>query len=1016
MTAPRPLSFPPAHRVLVIGGGIAGIQAALTLAAMGLPVTLVEEQPSLGGVMAQLDKTFPTNDCAMCILSPRLLEISRHPNIELLTSSRVVHLQGEAGKFQVTVHRAPRYVDPDRCTACGECVRVCPVKVPDPYNVGLNLTKAIRVPFPQAVPLAACIDPQTCRVFQGKQCGACAKVCPAQAVQLTASPEERLLTVGAVIVAMGASVASRAEILAPRHPNLITSLQFERLLSATGPYHGTLRRPSDDKLPSRIAFVQCSGSRDPRQGVPYCSALCCTASLKEAIIAQELTGGNLTATIFYLDLRTPGKNFERYAEQAQRQGVRLCRSRVTRFRPEPSGEITLFYTDRHGRPQAEAFDLVVLAVGLRPPPNWAALARDWDLPQNEHHFWATVPGQRVQSPRPGIFLCGTAQEPMDIAETVTTADAAAAAASQLLTLAPRRLQEVPALPAAAAADHQEPRIGVFLCHCGTNIAGVLDLPAIRPFLEGLPSVVHVEEELFACSLEAANHLAETIRAKHLNRIVVAACTPRTHEPVFREVVLRAGLNPGFVIMANVREQCAWVHQHDRARALAKARELIAMAVYQAASLQPLQMQSTPILPRALIVGGGVAGLTAALNLADQGFPVVLVERRSALGGLAKRLPDFLADPHPQQFLAELTAQVWSHPNITVLTNSRPLRFEGYCGQFRTVVRQDTDGGCRDRLIEHGAVVVAAGGREFPPHGRFLYGHDPRVLTQLELATRISEESLSLPPAPTFIMIQCVGSREPEHPYCSRVCCATAIKNAILVKQRWPLADVVILYRDIRTYGFQEDLYLQAKELGVRFLPYVPERPPQVAVGHRRRLTVSVWDDLLDQELVLAADHVILSAGVEPDPEIGSLAQLFGLPRTSEGFLLEAHQKLKPVESASEGIFLCGLAHSPRTLPETITQAQAAAAAAAKLLSQQNRWSGDVVAAVDPGSCRRCLSCLDICPVGAIYLGSEGKPVVHPHLCQGCGTCVAHCPATAIRLSRCTEAELTAQLQGLLAAE
>ncbi|MGQ9921628.1 MAG: FAD-dependent oxidoreductase [Desulfobacca sp.] len=1014
MTQSRPLESIAQPRVLVIGGGIAGIQAALNLSALGLRVILVEASPSLGGVMAQLDKTFPTNDCAMCILSPRLLEISRAPNIQLLTSSRVVHLAGTAGNFRVTVHQDPRYVDVNKCTGCGDCQRVCPVRIPDPYNVGLNTTKAIHLPFPQAVPLAAVIDRQACRILQGKKCGACVKACPAQAINFTAQPQERLLEVGAIIIATGATPATADVVWSPRQPNIVTSLEFERLLSATGPHQGLLRRPADGKIPSRLAFIQCVGSRDPRLGRRYCSAICCTASLKEAVIATELAGGNLAATIFYMDLRTSGKNFERYLDQAIRHGVRLCRSRVNRLQSEPSGDVTVCFTDAHGRPQTETFDMAILAVGLQPPADGASLAHAWGLPRNQHYFLATTPGSQILSPRSGIFLCGTTQEPMDIADTVTTAGAAAASVSQLLALADRRLEETPPVPRPTPADLQQPRIGVFLCHCGTNIAGVLDLTTLAAAVAQLPGVVHVEDELFACSLEATKHLADIIRAKHLNRIVVAACTPRTHEPVFREVIRAAGLNPGFVVMANIREQCAWVHQQEKDAALLKARHLIAMAVYQAACLEPLQVQSAVILPSALVIGGGVAGLTAALTLADQGFPCYLLERQAELGGLARHLKTSLTAPQPAQLLVDLISQVRRHPNITVLTNTELIRLTGFCGQFQSTAQQQTPTGPRHLQLQHGAIIVATGGREYQPHGRFLYGQDDRVLTQLDLEARLHAGSLTLPPAPAVIMIQCVGSREPEHPYCSRVCCATAIKNAILIKQYWPLADVVILYRDIRTYGFLEDAYLQAKEMNIRFLPYVPERPPRLTVGPRRRLQALVWDEILGSDLNLPADLVVLSTGIEPHPETASLAQLLGLPRSAEGFFMEAHQKLKPVETAVEGIFLCGMAHSPRRLPETISQAQAAAGAAARLLYQKSRWSGDLIANIQTGACRRCLGCLATCPVAAIHLRPDGKPAVQAHLCQGCGICAAQCPALAITLSRATAAEIAAQTAGLFA--
>jgi heterodisulfide reductase subunit A len=962
--------------------------------------------------MAQLDKTFPTNDCAMCILSPRLLEISRNPAIDLITSCRLVHLEGEPGNFRAILHRTPRFVDPVKCTGCGECSRVCPVKIPDPYNVGLTQTKAIHLPFPQAVPLSAYVQAEVCRFLQGKKCEACAKICPANAVNLQERPEEWSLKAGAVIVALGAQPANQAQFL--NHPvqNVVTSLEFERLLSATGPFQGKLRRPSDAQPPSRIAFIQCVGSRDPRQNRRYCSSICCTASLKEAIIASELSDVDLETTIFYIDMRTPGKNFERYLEQAQRHGVRLIRSRVTHVHPHPDGAVGIRFSDAQGIPQEESFDLAVLAVGLKPLPNLSTLAAAWGLSLNSHRFLATPPLNHVQTSRPGIFICGTAREPVDISETVTLASAAATAASQLLAVTPRNISLAPSLPEPLPQTETDSRIGIFLCHCGTNIAGVINLEALAPMLRRLPNVVHVEEKLFACSLESTRQIADIIRSKNLHRLVIAACTPRTHEPVFREVARSAGLNPGYVVMANVREQCTWVHQGEKEAALEKAEHLISMAVAQAARLSPIQSQNFFILPSALILGGGVAGMTAALSLADQGFQCYLVERQSCLGGVAKKIFFTLAGINPQEFVQELQSQVFCHPNITVLTQSELLRLEGHCGQFKATVRHQTPAGIRQLLLEHGVVIVATGGKEYKPWQRYLYGEDNRVLTQLELEDRLQSQNLPMKPTSRIIMIQCVGSREPEHPYCSRLCCSEAIKNAIVIKERWPLTEVTILYRDIRSYGFLEEYYLKAKEKGIRFFPYTVARPPRLTAPRRGPLQLSFWDELLAREIQLSADYVILSAGIEPDADSAKISQLLGLQRSQEGFFLESHQKLKPVEAATEGIFLCGLAHSPRNLPETIAQAQAAAAAAARVLYHKTILSGEFTALLDQGNCRRCLSCLEICPAGAISLGADGKPVIHLEICRGCGTCVAQCPARAIAMNRLTESELTAQIAGL----
>lgn len=1009
----RPLERAASHRVLVVGGGVAGMQAALEVAAVGLPVTLAESGPSIGGLMAQLDKTFPTNDCAMCILSPRMLEIARHPLIEIITLTRVLHVRGEAGNFQVILSRRPRYVDVSKCSGCGECTRVCPRKIPDPYNLGLNQTKAIHVPFPQAVPQAAYITPEACRYLQGKKCEACLKVCPAGAIDFTQGPEEWVASFGAIILASGARPAPGNNFPGHESPDVVTSIAFERLLSATGPHAGRLLRPSDHTPPTRIAFIQCVGSRDPRQGVLYCSTVCCMASLKEALVAQEITAQGIEATMFYMDLRAQGKGFERYLQQAQEHGVRLVRSRVTAVQPQPAGGAHVRYSDARGQPQEDFFDLVVLSVGLRTAGNLPDWARGLGVELNEDGFIKTSPLFPMATTRNGIFVCGTAREPMDIPEAVTTASAAAAAASELLTASPRTWTPPVKIPEPGQIPEYPLRVGVFLCHCGTNIAGVIDVAKLAAAVRQLPDVVHVEENLFSCSVDSTARMTETIRALRLNRIVVAACTPRTHEPVFREVVAAAGLNPGYFAFANIREQCSWVHQQDKAAAGEKARHLVAMAIRRAAVLNPIHLQSFPVVPRALVLGGGVAGMSAALTLADQGFHTYVIERAARLGGVARQLHFTLEGPDPQTFLHELETLVYTHPNIEILTRTELTQVEGHVGQFTSQLRQHTPAGFRKRQVEHGVIIVATGGKEFHPEGRYHYGTDPRILTQLELEGHLYTRSQILEKVRQLIMIQCVGSREPEHPYCSRLCCSEALKNALRLKERYPLAEVVILYRDLRAYGFRERYYQQAKEKGVRFIPFDPEKPPRLDAPQRRPLTVWVWDELLEQEIGLTADLVVLSTGIEPADGSEHVARQLGIHQTLEGFFMEAHQKLRPVDTVAEGIFLCGLAHYPKSLGETVAQAEAAAIRAARLLFQTELFTGERIALIAPGKCHRCLHCMEVCPFGAVRLRAGRQPEIQPGLCQGCGICAAACPAAAIQLSRVTEAEIEAQIEAAL---
>jgi heterodisulfide reductase subunit A len=439
-------------------------------------------------------------------------------------------------------------------------------------------------------------------------------------------------------------------------------------------------------------------------------------------------------------------------------------------------------------------------------------------------------------------------------------------------------------------------------------------------------------------------------------------------------------------------------------------------VRRAGLLKPLRFRRFPVIPQALVLGGGVAGMSAALSLAQQGFHTYLLERGESLGGLARQLYFTLEGDDPQEFLQELASQVLSHPNVEVLTRTELAAMTGHVGQFRTLIRQRTLKGARERSLAHGVVVAATGGQFFQPLGRYLYGQDPRVLTQAELEAKIHFADPELAGLRRVVMLQCVGSREPEHPYCSRVCCSQALKTALLLKERYPRADVVILYRDLRAYGFKESFYQKAKDRGVRFLPVSPAAPPRVETARRRPLTVWVEDELLGQEVGLAADLLILSAGLGPAPDREQVARQLGLALTLDGFFQEAHQKLRPVDSLSEGVFLCGLAHYPKSLKETVAQAQAAAQRAAGILFQTELLGRELTAEISAGKCRRCLACRGVCPFGAIRVGDSGPPEVQIEVCRGCGICVAECPVGAIRTTRETEEELAAEIQAALAGE
>ena len=979
---------------LVIGGGIAGIQAALDLAEAGTEVFLVERQPSIGGRMAQLDKTFPTNDCALCILSPKLVEVSKHPNIHLLTNSEVLALEGEAPQFTARVRRHPRYVDETRCTGCGVCTTKCPVRVPDPHNKGLSKTRCIRMPFPQAVPAVPIIDAAHCLYHTRGKCGVCKKVCQADAIDYDQKAEDLEVPVRAVVLALGSDefeATLKDEYGYRTFPNVVTSIELERLLSASGPTEGHVRRPSDGQDPARVAFLQCVGSRDMQIGHDYCSAICCMQAAKDAIILREHLRG-VESTVFYMDIRAYGKGFDRFVERARDEhAVRFLRSRVSSVETDPrTDDLRLRYVSDDGRLDEESFDLLVLSVGLCPSDAVRETARRLGLKTDEHGFVTTSSFNPLDTSRRGVFVCGTASGPKDIPESVIQASGASAAALTLMAgceSKPVRIERPPPIDLRGAPT----RIGVFVCRCGINIASTVDVPAVVQYASALPKVVHAQEFLFACAKDSQKIIAGAIRERGLTRVVVAACTPRTHEPLFQGTLEATGLNPYLFEFANIREQCSWVHQRAQDQATEKAKDLVRMAVAKAARLEPLERSRLAMHHAALVIGGGLAGLTAALDLAAQGYPVHLVECAAELGGHLRKIRRVLSGEKTDAFLKGLIEAVESNGRITVYLNQSVRAISGYVGNFRTQLSG------QDEPIEHGVVILATGAAEHVP-SEYLYGEDRGVMTQTEFEAFLAQAGApAIKRLKSVVMIQCVGSRDKEHPYCSRICCGTAIKNALHLKQLNPQARVYVLCRDVRVYGLNERWYRQAREKGVVFLRYDEESKPQVS-REDGRVVVRATDSILGRTLAFHPDLLVLSAGIAPNPNNRALSQLLKVPLDADGFFLEAHVKLRPVDFATEGIFVCGLAHYPKDVGETIAQARAAAARAATLLSKPEIEAEGKVAVVDPSRCSACGACTEVCAYKAIELDPVlGVAVVNEATCKGCGTCTTTCRSGAVDL-------------------
>ncbi len=1014
----------PVGSVMVVGGGVAGIQAALDLANSGFYVYLVEKAPAIGGIMSQLDKTFPTNDCSMCIISPKLVECGSHQNIQLLTLSELTALEGEVGNFTATVRQQPRYVDMEKCIACGVCAEKCPAKVDDAFNEGLTKRKAAYVLYPQAVPLKYSIDQDRCIYFKpdknGKtgRCGACAKFCPAGAVDFSEQGKEHKIEVGSVILAPGAKTFDPSQMsdfyLYGKHPNVITSLEFERILSASGPFHGHMVRPSDQQEPKKIAWLQCVGSRNTnRCKNGYCSAVCCMYAIKEAVVAKEHSQEPLDTTIFYMDMRTYGKDFEKYYVRAEKEhGVRFVRCRVHSIDPAENGGLRILYVDENGEVQSEYYDMVVLSVGLEVDPETVNLAKKLDLDLNHYNFAVTDVFAPVSTSRPGVYTCGLMQAPKDIPSSVTEASAAACAAGVSLAEARGTLVKARELPMEKDVANQPPRIGVFVCNCGINISSVVDVKEVAEYAATLPNVVYIGENLFTCSQDTQEKIRKVIEENELNRVVVAACSPRTHEPLFQDTIRSIGLNKYLFEMANIRDQDSWVHQQEPAVATAKAKDLVRMAVGRASLLKPLIERPLEINQRGLIIGGGVAGMNAALNLANQGFEAIILEKNPELGGLARRVHHTIEGVDVQSYLDDLIREVKSHEKIQVLTEALVVGFRGYKGNFTTEVLVGP--GMYERKIEHGVTIVATGAKEYRPK-EYLYGDHKKVMTQLELGQLMEERSKDVAKWNQVAMIQCVGSRNEENPNCSRICCQSAVKHALDLKEHNPEMDILILYRDMRTYGLLEDYYTKARNAGIIFARFDPENPPELTADGEM-LSVTFTDHVLQTPVRMDLDAFILSAATLAE-DTEELASFLKVPRNAEGFFIEAHAKLRPVDFSSEGIYLCGTAHSPKLISESIAQALAATSRAAAFLSSKDQTIGGVVAqVVRPDSCAACLVCVRRCPYGVPAINREDVSEINEALCQGCGICASECPVKAIQLAHYADDQIMAKLDTLMAAE
>jgi heterodisulfide reductase subunit A len=989
--------------VLVIGGGIAGIQASLDLAEAGARVVLVEREATIGGIMAVLDKNFPTLDCSICIEAPKMSEVDLHPNIEILSLAEVDGVDGGPGDFCVQIRQKARYVT-DACTRCGECTTVCPVILPNEYDSGMAARKAIYTPIPQSAPGAYVVDIESCLNTPPNYlpCNHCTQICPPKSIDFL-MPREVTISrqVGSIVVAIG------YDMLDPRlmreygygsHPDILTAMEFERLINSAGPTGGEIIRPSDGKHPDNILFVLCVGSRDQRY-YRYCSRFCCMYSIKHAY--QAIEHGIPVVDVMYMDLRAYGKGFDGFWQRTQEGGANFIHGRPARIRPNGDSRIKVLYENiSQGARTESAYDMVVLANAVTPPDDLPSLAGSLGIELDTDGFIHAqeISGGLVMSSRPGIYAAGCVSGPKDIPDSVSEGSGAAA-----LALSHIRQRYWPEPPEVEPMQNIEtPRIGVFVCHCGNNIAGVIDIERVVGYAQTLPGVVFASDQMFSCAGNTQQEIEEMIKQEQINRIVIAACSPKTHEAIFRGVLIRSGLNPYLLEMSNIRNMDSWVHKEEHEAATVKAMDMVRMAVEKARHLTPLEASHLPLHQSALVVGGGISGMTAAAALANQGFETHLVESERRLGGMLNQL-DHIAP-------AEIQAQ------DLVLTKSRELvesgahlhldtsveTISGVVGSFQTHLENGTD-------LETGVVVVATGSKPYQAK-EFNYGSDPRVITNLELECILKTGK---PEADRITFVACVGSRQATMG-CSRYCCTSMISQALRLRKMGK--KVRVLYKDIRTYSRQaEELYETAMRAGVQFFRYEPESTPQEVInledGH-----VTLFDHLLGKNVHIPTDMLVLVIALTPKEN--NLSEQLKLSHSEDGFLMELHPKLGPVQTAVQGVFLAGATQGAKDVRESMAGALAAAGKVGALLSRGEIEKEPLTAKLIPELCKGCIRCVRICPFSAIEQigppGQEANVRIIEAACMGCGACAAECKFDAIEMPYYTKKQIMAQVDAALA--
>ena len=955
-----------------------------------------------------------------------MMDVGRHPHIKLLTNSEVTEVKGKAGNFKVKVLRKARFVDESECTACGECAAVCPSIMPNEFEEGLSLRRAIYSPFAQAVPSAYIRSDEDCLGTNPIACGKCVDVCEKDCIDLDMQDEIIDLAIGSIICATGIDYydpREASEYGYTRFENVVNSIELERLLSPGGPSAGRLVRFTDQKPLSRVSFIQCVGSRCINRDIPYCSRICCMNAMKSALLIRELYP-DIEIDIFYIDIRAFGKGFEQFYHRAKKEGrVNFIKGKPSHIEEDSKTKDLLLHVENVAKGETEKIrtQMVILSEAVVPSADSHGLAKVLGIDTDKRGFFSAQDpcGDPLASNKEGIFLCGCASGPKDITDSIAEASGAAIRASQFLT--EHKLlkieEEIPAYD-----YYGPPRVGVFICHCGSNIAGVVDVGDLQKYAKSLADVVYSEELLFACSESTQRSIQQSVMDNKLNRVVIAACTPRTHEPIFRETFRKIGLNPYLMEMANIRDQCSWVHHHEAEKATLKARDLIRMAVAKVRELEPLEPKEMPIGHDIVVIGGGIAGMETAIQLARRGYKVSIVEQEEHLGGWTRHLKSLYPSGESGLDLVQRKLQEIYEKEIKIYTSTKVSEIHGYVGNFK-VKLNITNGKALEETIDAGAVVLTLGFESYEPQkNEFGYLRYPNVLTNMQLEELLqSKDEIHFEgePVSSVVFIQCVGSRGDEGlPGCSRYCCQAAIKQAIALQKMG--IHVTIFNRDIRVYHHEaEGMYREARQLGVNFIRYEKDKPPQI-IGNRIVYSLQFTDHVLKQDIEVPADLLVLSVGMRPARKsIEEIQKSIKVPVGMDGFLMEKHPKFGPIETNIQGVFIAGCAQGPKDISDSIAQANAVAAKIDALLSRSTIMMEPITSCINELLCRGCGTCTEVCEYEALTLVDKmGVTVaqVNEALCEGCGTCATFCPTNAIDIRHFRTKQIESMLEAFLMPE